>query len=647
VTGSRRWGVEALIVVAATLAAAGMRWTLDPWLGSEAPLLTFVASVLAAAWLAGQRAALLATLLGLAAGSWLFLEPRFAYAAPDGVAATRMLAFGAVGVGLAVLVPKLERAARIAQQGYDEFRAIFENSSAGLSQVDIASNRLVRVNHAFCRILGYTAEQLTRIPPGDLTHPDDRARSLECIDALLRGDIREYSIEKRYLHRDGHPVWVQVTVNGIRDGSGRIVRTSALVQDIGERQRIAEEREALLVSERRAREDAEHANRSKDEFVATLSHELRTPLNAILGWVQVLRRGRLDAETVAQGLAVIERNARVQTQLIADLLDVNRIVSGKIRLEPGPVRLQSVVGAAIESLAPVAQAKRITLETSIDPSIPPIVGDAARLQQVVLNLLTNAVKFTPSGGRISVNLEGRAAEARIRVVDNGEGIAPAFLPMLFERYRQAEEGSMRQYGGLGLGLSIVRHLTELHGGRVEAASGGPGTGATFTVTLPLRASTDAPEVRGELPDPRREPQERPDLHGIRVLTVDDDPDAREVIGRMLEAFGAEVTSAASARDALAALRRSVPDVLVCDIGMPHQDGYALIAAVRGLPLGGGAPLPAIALTAYARAQDRERALASGFQAHLAKPVDAARLAGTIATLCPARARGTGEPQPVG
>jgi CheY-like chemotaxis protein len=246
-----------------------------------------------------------------------------------------------------------------------------------------------------------------------------------------------------------------------------------------------------------------------------------------------------------------------------------------------------------------------------------------------------------------VHLERQAAQARIRVVDNGEGIAPAFLPMLFERYRQADEGSMRQHGGLGLGLSIVRHLTELPEGRVEAASGGPGAGATFTVTLPLRPVTEAPDARGGLPDPQREPQRRPDLHGIRVLTVDDDADAREVIGRMLEAVGAEVTRAASARDALAALRRCAPDVLVCDIGMPQQDGYSLIATVRGLPPAGGTPLPAIALTAFASAQDRERALASGFQAHLAKPVDAVRLAGTIATLCPARARGAGEPQPVG
>jgi PAS domain S-box-containing protein len=638
VNGSVRGWWGAALAVAATLAAALVRLALDPWLGAEVPLFVFLLSVLACAWVAGHGAALLAVALGLAAGAWLFVEPRFGFGTPDPQLAARMFAFAGVGMALALVVPRLAQSGRVAQQGFDEFRAIFDNSAAGLSQVDTRLRRIVRVNDAFCRIVGYTPEDLRRIPPDELTHPDDRERARACVDALLRGDIREYTIEKRYLRKDRRPVWVQVTVNAIRDRHGRIVRTSALVQDIEERRRIAEERESLLVSERRARGDAERANRSKDEFVATLSHELRTPLNAILGWVQLLRRGRLDAATTERGLAVIERNTRVQTQLISDLLDVNRIVSGKMRLEFGPVRLQTVVASAVESMSPDAAAKGIAIDVRIDPLVPPTMGDAARLQQVVLNLLTNAVKFTPSGGRISVQLARQGSEASLRVIDNGEGIAAGFLPMLFERYRQADEGSMRQFGGLGLGLSIVRHLTELHGGSVEASSDGPGRGSTFTVTLPLLSEAEWVDRRGPAAEPRS------DLSGVRVLAVDDDPEAREVVRRVLQSFGAEVDTAASADQALAMIESSVPDVLVCDISMPHKDGYALIEAVRGLARGG--EVPAVALTAFARAEDRARALRAGFQEHLSKPVDAAALAGAVAALHAAGPAAAGDAAPV-
>ncbi|AEG94211.1 hybrid sensor histidine kinase/response regulator [Ramlibacter tataouinensis] len=408
------------------------------------------------------------------------------------------------------------------------------------------------------------------------------------------------------------------------------VRTGLAV--VNARRVVREQQAALqaaLASEREARERAERADRLKDEFLATLSHELRTPLNAILGWTQVLQRAPENAETVAQGARVIERNVKTQARLIEDLLDVSSIISGKLRLETMPVELLPVVEAALEAVAPTAQSKGVRLERRLDTGAGPVLGDATRLQQVFWNILVNAVKFTPSGGRVRVALERVGEMAQVTITDTGEGISPDFLPHMFDRLRQADGSTTRRHGGLGLGLSIVKHLVELHGGTVHGDSPGPGQGASFVVRLPLAPVAERRRVAPE-PSSAEAGVGCVSLAGVRVLAVDDEPDARDLLRKVLEDCGAQVQVAASAREALALFAESSPDILVCDIGMPAEDGYALISQVRKLE--GDAPrVPAIALTAFARAEDRRRALLAGFQLHLAKPVEADELVVAVAS----------------
>ena len=400
-------------------------------------------------------------------------------------------------------------------------------------------------------------------------------------------------------------------------------------------QRAAEERRELLESERAARGEAERSNAMKDEFLATLSHELRTPLNAILGWSHILRAGGTSDAQLQQGLEVIERNARAQTQLIEDLLDMSRILSGKMRLDIQPVIPASVIEAAIETVKPAADAKGIRLGTMLDPAAGPIYGDPNRLQQVVWNLLSNAIKFTGRSGRVQVVLERVNSHIEIAVADTGVGIRPEFLPYVFDRFRQEDASATRTASGLGLGLSIVKNLVELHGGSVRATSAGEMLGATFTVSLPLtvvqRDGDPARRLHPRGPAPPAPPLTPPDLSGIKVLVVDDHPDARDLVKRLLEDCGARVATAGSAAEALRAVQHDAPHVLVSDVGMPDVDGYELLRRIRALGLG-GVRLPAIALTAFARSEDRTRALRAGFLAHVAKPVEPSELVATVASL---------------
>ncbi|MEA2695666.1 MAG: hypothetical protein QOJ16_5053 [Acidobacteriota bacterium] len=407
-----------------------------------------------------------------------------------------------------------------------------------------------------------------------------------------------------------------------------------LKHEIGEREKAEEERARLLVLEQRARRQAEEANRIKDEFLATLSHELRTPLNAILGWAQMLRMTRLDEATASRAFETIERNARAQAQLISDLLDVSRIITGKLRLEQKPVDLAAVVDAVLDTVRPAAEAKGIPVTVHLERAVDPVSGDPDRLQQVIWNLLANAIKFTPREGRVEVYLRQAAENVELQVVDSGSGIPSEFLPFVFDRFRQAESTTTRSHGGLGLGLSIVRHLVELHGGTVAVESAGEGRGATFTVTLPVRPAF--------LPVPGREPAAPPAaagglwdarlLAGVRVLVVEDEEDTRELLVRALERGGAEVEAAAAVAEALALLDRRLPDVLVSDIGMPEEDGYSLIRKLRARGPERGGTLPAAALTAYARSEDRVQALQAGFNTHIAKPVDPYELVCRVARL---------------
>ena len=406
-----------------------------------------------------------------------------------------------------------------------------------------------------------------------------------------------------------------------------------------------DERVRLLAAEQEARAAAEAANRSKDEFLATLSHELRTPLNAILGWAQLLRVGALPADETSQGLETIERNAKAQAQLVDDLLDLSRIIAGKVRVEVGPVDLVAVVEGALDSVRPAADAKGIAVIPVLDAHAGPVVGDANRLQQVAWNLLSNAIKFTPRGGRVDVWLCGTESDAELTVSDNGTGIRREFLPHVFDRLRQADGSTTRRHGGLGLGLAIVRHLVELHGGTVSAFSEGEGRGSSFTVRLPLSTGPRRFIGRHVLSEPGTEsvpPGGAPiapsahtrSLEGAKVLVVDDEPDAREIVQVSLEQRGATVSTAASAAEALVAMRGAggPPDVLLSDIGMAGEDGYSLIGQVRQLSDVDGGNVPAVALTAYARDEDRTRALDAGFQEHVSKPVEPAHLAAVVARL---------------
>lgn len=399
--------------------------------------------------------------------------------------------------------------------------------------------------------------------------------------------------------------------------------------------RAAEERSRLLEAERAARAEVERVSLMKDEFLATLSHELRTPLNAVLGWSKILSaRVQDDAET-ARGLETIARNARAQAQLIEDLLDMNRIVSGKIRLDVQRIDLGPVVMAALDSVRPSADAKSISVRTTIDPEAGPVLGDPNRLQQVFWNLLTNAVKFTQKDGTIHVIVRRVSSHFEIIVHDTGMGISPAFLPHLFERFRQADSSTTRKYGGLGLGLSIVKHLVELHGGHIRAESPGEGNGATFVVSLPLRAVRDRGAESSEHPTSNAgfsPPGLEVSLAGIGVLVIDDEADARELVEVVLASAGASVLTAASAEQAVALVKTGRPDVIVSDIGMAGRDGYQFIRDVRRLSSDDGGRTPAIALTAFARSEDRTRAMLAGFQVHVAKPIEPQELVAAIRSL---------------
>src|ERR1700752_3018564 len=398
---------------------------------------------------------------------------------------------------------------------------------------------------------------------------------------------------------------------------------------ISELQRSEEARGQLLLRAERARAEAEAANRIKDEFLATLSHELRTPLTSLLGWSSVLREAKRDEKVLNQGLEAIDRNARVQAQLIDDLLDVSRIVSGKLNLDVRPLDLASIARAAINVVRPAADAKGISLDYSAEPGLGAISADSARLHQIIWNLLSNAVKFTPHGGKIIVRVERDGTDACVVVRDTGQGIEAEFLPRVFDRFRQADSSTTRSFGGLGLGLAIVRHLVELHGGTVSAHSDGVTRGATFTATFPLLADRTEPIAIAH-----NEPAfaEFHSLDGLRVLLVDDEPEARQIISTVITRTGAEVEACESAHEALAKLAEWKPDVILSDIAMPDEDGYSFIGKVRALPRDKGGDTPAAALTAYARDIDRRQALAAGYQMHIAKPIGAGQLVTMIARL---------------
>jgi PAS domain S-box-containing protein len=421
----------------------------------------------------------------------------------------------------------------------------------------------------------------------------------------------------------------------LRDDRGKLVSVLSLVLDVTARQSAEEERAASLLRERDARRHAEEADRLKDEFLATLSHELRTPLTSILGWASMIRNGEVEGNNASRAIETIERNARSQARLIDDLLDVSRIITGNLRLDLHPLNLAPIVEGALDALRPTADVKGIKLQTHFVPEECLVKGDPNRLRQVIWNLLSNAIKFTQRGGRVSIDLTCVESTARLTVSDTGDGISAEFLPYVFDRFRQAEGSISRKQGGLGLGLAVARHLVELHGGTITAESEGLGNGAVFTVDLPLAQERRDP-ARAE--ERRREVERRHSrsgvirLDGIHVLLVEDDDDSRKLLGTMVKHYGAKVTSTKSAAKALEVFENEVPDVIISDIGMPDQDGYELIRKLRALPVEKGGNIPAIALTGYASRKDRERALNSGYNQHIAKPIEQADMISAIAAL---------------
>ena len=487
------------------------------------------------------------------------------------------------------------------------------------------------------RIFGWKSEEVVGKAINIIIPPDRQGEEPQILARLARGERVDH-FETVRMTRDGKLIDVSVTISPIRNSAGRIVGASKIARDITLQKQFQRELRQAKEAAESARSEAERISMMKDEFLATLSHELRTPLNAILGWAQVLFAQAEANESITEGLSVIQRNARVQAQLIEDLLDMSRIIAGKVRLDVQQVDLQEAIKAAVESVQHAADAKDIRLQMVLDPLAGPIKGDPNRLQQCFWNLLTNAIKFTPRGGRVQVSLERVNSHLEVCISDNGQGIRPEFLPHLFERFRQADSGTTRQHGGLGLGLSIVKHLVELHGGLVRAKSAGEGHGATFCIELPVmivRAPADetssgqpgsASTERGPAP------HEGPSLEGITVLAVDDEPDARGLVQRILEDRGARVVLAASAAEALERVRSDRPDIILSDIGMPGEDGYTFLRKLRALPPDAGGRTPAAALTAFARSEDRMRALRAGYQTHIAKPVDPAELVAVVASL---------------
>jgi PAS domain S-box-containing protein len=503
-------------------------------------------------------------------------------------------------------------------------------------------------NAAAERLFGFSAaemigQSITRVIPPDLQHEE-----VEILAKLRQGERLE-RYETTRMRKDGSRFDISLTISPVRNSTGRIIGAAKIAHDITQRRQaereararetqlaqLAVERESLLQSERSARSDAERLGHMKDEFLATLSHELRTPLNAIQGWARILRERKATPEDHARGLEAIERNARIQTQIVNDLLDMSRIVSGKVHLEIQPLYLHEVVNNAIDTVRQSADAKSIRMQPLLDTSIGLVRGDPNRLQQALWNLLTNAIKFTPKGGRVHVLLERVNSHAEIAVEDTGIGIAPDFLPYVFDRFRQADASTTRRFGGLGLGLSIVKSLVELHGGSIRAKSAGENQGSTFTINLPISY------VRSEHRDTARRPSspdpidsiELPRLDGVRVLLIDDEADGRTLVARILEGRGARVVCAATAEEGLTLLSREQFDILLSDIGMPDMDGYELIQEVRKRHSSrSGGPIPAIAITAYARSEDRQRSLLAGFHMHLSKPIEARELIASIAGL---------------
>ncbi|WGV25231.1 hybrid sensor histidine kinase/response regulator [Halotia branconii] len=539
------------------------------------------------------------------------------------------------------LIPSVQRALREAQERRDRLRAeeslqkseakyrrIVDTSYEGIWMID-AQGYTEFVNQRVSQMLGYAAEEILGRSWFDFMDQTDDMSTQEQLEWLTtpENELKE----GRWHCKDGSYIWTLISAKAIYNDQNQVVGAIAMLTDITDRKQVEKEREHLLEREQAARTEAEAANRIKDEFLAVLSHELRSPLNPILGWSKLLQSRKFDEAALNKALATIERNAKLQVQLIEDLLDVSRILQGKLNLNMAAVDLAFTIEAAMETVRLAAEAKSIQIQTMLDSDVRQILGDTARLQQVFWNLLSNAVKFTPDEGKVSVRLEYIDTHAQITISDTGKGIDPEFLPYVFDYFRQADSKTTRKFGGLGLGLAIARRLVEMHGGTIDVKSQGEGQGAFFTVRLPLIKNNAM--IKGTQVDFTNVTTADSPLIGIQILVVDDNTDTRDFFSFVLEEFGAFVTAVSSASEALQALTQAKPDILISDIGMPEMNGYMLMQQVRALEAEQGREkIPAIALTAYASEIDHQQALKAGFQQHLAKPVPPEELLTAISSL---------------
>jgi PAS domain S-box-containing protein len=516
------------------------------------------------------------------------------------------------------------------------YRRLFESARDGILILNADTLRITDVNPFMFELLNYTHDEFLEKELWEIGVFKDKAASQEAFRELqLTGYLRYENLPLQT--KGGKLREVEFVSNVYDEGTHRVIQCN--IRDITDRKRAEEERKLLLESAQAARAEADVANNIKDEFLATLSHELRTPLTSILGWSHLLDNGKLDEEGAKRAVETIVRNAEAQKQLIDELLDISRIIIGKLRLDVSPIQLAPMIESIVDGMRPAADARNIQLQTALDQSVDPISGDPDRLQQVFWNLLSNAIKFTSHGGKVLVRLERTDSNLEITISDTGQGIPRELLPYVFDRFRQSDSSSSRTHGGLGLGLAIVRQLVELHGGTVSAESPGEGEGSTFRVRLPVRIVRYEPDDRanslvkipGEVPT-----KPVPSLDGINVLVVDDDRDSRELVTVVLKGSGAEVVSVTSAIEALRELALKRFDVLLSDIGMAEMDGYALISQIRQLPAERGGKIPAAALTAYAGIENQKRALSAGYHVHIPKPIGPAELITAVARLADQR-----------
>jgi len=540
--------------------------------------------------------------------------------------------------GIAVItdITARKQAEEAAHTAYRQLAFHVESSPLAVVEWD-SDFRVSRWSVSAERLFGWKAEEVIgkHVNEWRFVFADDED-AVALVTNRQREGVEVQGVQRnRNYTRDGSVLFCEWYNSVLHDDRGKLISVLSLVLDVTARQSAEEERAASLLRERDARKHAEEADRLKDEFLATLSHELRTPLTSILGWASMIRNGEVEGSNVTRAVETIERNARSQARLIDDLLDVSRIITGNLRLDLHPLNLAPIVEAALDALRPTADVKGIKLQTRFVPGQCLVKGDANRLRQVIWNLLSNAIKFTQRDGRVNIDLTCVESTARLTVSDTGDGISAEFLPYVFDRFRQAEGSISRKQGGLGLGLAVARHLVELHGGTITAESGGLGKGSVFTVDLPLAQERRDPareEERRREVERRRSRSGTVRLDDVHVLLIEDDDDTRKLLGTMLKRYGARVTATKSAAEALQVFEGDLPDVMVSDIGMPDQDGYELIRRVRALPLEKGGGTPAIALTGYASRKDRERALSSGYQRHMAKPIEQADMIAAIAAL---------------